>query len=106
MAVVISTQKQTMKYYNTLIDLFIANKFDRCSKVFLSEKNKIPTVKVGNDSGSTVVCASRRVQTSGTISEGQTFADIKNHKCATTEKGYHKFVGEPIEMFDVTAELK
>jgi len=106
MAVPNAPLKQTMKYYNTLIEFAKANNFTKCSNVFLTAKNKIPTVKIGNDSESTIVCASRRVQLKGTISEGQTFADIKNHKCATNDNGYHKFVSEPIEMLDITAELK
>ena len=106
MAAVISPLKLTMKYYNTLTEFAKANNFTKCSDVFLTVKNKIPTVKIGNDSESTLVCASRRVQLKGTISEGQTFAQIKNHKCATTENGYHKFISEPIEMKDITAELQ
>ena len=106
MAVVISPSKQTMKYYNTLIEFAKEHKFNKCSNVFLSAKNKIPTIKIGNDSESTIVCASLRVQASGTIKENQTFSEIKGHKCATLPNGYHKFISEPIEMLDITADLK
>jgi len=94
-----------MKYYNTLNTFASEHKFKKASKVFLSSKNKIPTLKIGNNSETTIICASLRVQQQGTITEGMSFKDLKDHKCATLPNGYHKFISEPIEMFDISAEL-
>lgn len=101
-----------MKQYNTLIEFCTTNKVTESSKVFLTSKYSIPSIKVVSTqfpNGSALVCASNALQKSGALKEGQSFQEISHRKVWTVTKDgeeRHKFVGDPIPTEDITEFLK